>query len=49
MNRRVFLKGVGGVSLAAPFLPSVEEYEDEQEVVAVPAVAAEASSDSMEE
>jgi hypothetical protein len=25
MNRRVFLKGVGGVSLAAPFLPSVYE------------------------
>ena len=25
MNRRVFLKGVGGVSLAAPFLPSVFE------------------------
>ena len=25
MNRRVFLRGVGGVSLAAPFLPSVYE------------------------
>jgi len=25
MNRRVFLKGIGGVSLAAPFLPSVAE------------------------
>jgi len=25
MNRRVYLKGAGGVSLAAPFLPSVYE------------------------
>jgi len=25
MNRRVFLKGIGGVSMAAPFLPSVFE------------------------
>jgi hypothetical protein len=25
MNRRVFLRGIGGVSLAAPFLPSVAE------------------------
>ena len=25
MNRRVFLKGIGGASLAAPFLPSVYE------------------------
>ena len=27
MNRRVFLRGVGGVSLAAPFLPSVSEQD----------------------
>ena len=27
MNRRVFLRGIGGVSLAAPFLPSVAEQE----------------------
>ena len=25
MNRRVFLRGIGGVSLAAPFLQSVDE------------------------
>ena len=27
MKRRVFLKGVGGVALAAPFLHSVHEQE----------------------
>ena len=27
MNRRVFLRGIGGVSLAAPFLHSVAEQE----------------------
>ena len=27
MNRRVFLRGIGGVSLAAPFLQSVAEQE----------------------
>ena len=25
MNRRVFLRGIGGASLAAPFLPSIYE------------------------
>ncbi|MET0839191.1 MAG: SMC-Scp complex subunit ScpB [Marmoricola sp.] len=49
-----FLERIGVTSLddlpeLAPFLPTVDEYEDEQEVVAAPAAPSEAPSDSMEE
>ena len=49
-----FLERIGVTSLddlpeLAPFLTTVDEYEDEQEVVAAPAAPSEAPSDSMEE
>ncbi|HEY7374470.1 MAG TPA: DUF1552 domain-containing protein [Polyangia bacterium] len=37
MNRRVFLRGIGGVSLAAPFLPSVAERAAKAQGMTAPA------------